>query len=98
MDAETLTRLFEPFYTTKFLGRGLGLAALLGIVRAHRGAVSVTSVVGEGSRFEVLLPAASGQVRPERAVTPLANQARPEQVWSCWRTTKRECAMWAASP
>src|SRR5690349_2210991 len=41
MSAETQARMFEPFYSTKFTGRGLGLAAVLGIVRGHRGAVRV---------------------------------------------------------
>ncbi len=51
-----LERLFEPHYTTKVQGRGLGLAAVLGIVRAHRGAVGVASAPGRGATFTVLLP------------------------------------------
>jgi len=62
MDAATLKRLFEPFFTTKAEGRGLGMSAVLGIVRAHRGALLVASRPGEGSTFRLLLPPAPGTV------------------------------------
>jgi PAS domain S-box-containing protein len=57
MSDETLSRLFDPFFSTKFTGRGLGLSAVLGIVRGHHGAVQVQSRLGSGSSFTVLFPA-----------------------------------------
>ena len=50
-------RMFDPFYTTKATGRGLGLAAVSGIVRGHKGAIKVYSTEGQGTTFKVLLPA-----------------------------------------
>ncbi len=59
MDEATRHRVFEPFFTTKSTGHGLGLAACVGIIEAHGGAIHIHSVLGEGTRFSVLLPLAS---------------------------------------
>jgi PAS domain S-box-containing protein len=60
MDPQMLRRIFMPFFTTKTAGHGLGLAAVQGIVLGHRGALSVDSEPGRGSRFSVWFPAADG--------------------------------------
>ena len=59
MDAETQARIFEPFFSTKFIGRGLGLAAVQGILRGHGGAIKISSKPGHGTSFKVLFPAVS---------------------------------------
>jgi CheY-like chemotaxis protein len=61
MGSEALENLFEPFFSTKFVGRGLGLAVVLGIVKAHEGAISVQSRPGAGAVFRVFLPLAAVQ-------------------------------------
>ncbi|MEJ5221689.1 MAG: ATP-binding protein, partial [Tepidiforma sp.] len=58
MDADALARAFDPFFTTRFEGRGLGLPAALGIARRHGGFVGLESAPGRGTLAILLLPAA----------------------------------------
>lgn len=58
MDEETQARMFAPFFSTKGVGRGLGLAAVLGVVRSHGGGIEVTSRPGEGTTVTVFFPVA----------------------------------------
>ncbi len=75
MSAEVQAKIWDPFFTTKFAGRGLGLAAVAGIVQAHDGAVVVDSAVGLGTRMQVLLPVGEGQVvAHQRRLTPIPPQ------------------------
>jgi signal transduction histidine kinase len=73
MTAEVLARVFEPYYTTKKAdqGSGLGLAVVLGIVRAHGGAITATSEPGKGTTMTILLPAtAPVAAAPENGTNP----------------------------
>jgi PAS domain S-box-containing protein len=56
---EAQARIFDPFFTTKIVGRGLGLAVVQGVVRAHKGAIELTSAPGQGTTFRVLWPIAN---------------------------------------
>ena len=71
MDEATMSRIFDPFFSTKFTGRGLGLAAVHGIVRSSKGFIEVRSLPGTGSTFRVCLPACQKNCSTGR-VTPSA--------------------------
>ena len=66
MDPETKTRVFQPFFTTKETGTGLGLALTQKIIVTHNGRVTVHDALGGGTRFEVILPLAPGTSETER--------------------------------
>jgi PAS domain S-box-containing protein len=57
MDTSTLQRIFDPFFSTKFSGRGLGLAAVMGIVESHHGHIRIRTGPSEGTTFRILFPA-----------------------------------------
>ncbi|TGU74677.1 response regulator [Geomonas terrae] len=72
MDRATCDRMFDPFFSTKFTGRGLGLCAVQGIVRGHGGAILVRSETGEGTSVKVLLPAPEQQLIEKSVAAKLA--------------------------
>jgi PAS domain S-box-containing protein len=62
MTPDTLQRIFDPFFSTKFAGRGLGLAAVMGIVQNHHGLIRIRTEPDQGTTFRVLFPAVPGTV------------------------------------
>ena len=76
MTPDTLSRIFDPFFSTKFAGRGLGLAAVMGIVRSHRGLIRIRTERGTGTAFRVLFPPVLGAA---------ASLEKPSAERSDWR-------------
>ena len=72
---DTLAKIFDPFFTTKLTGRGLGMAAVHGIVRGHHGAIAVYSEPGRGTSFTVFLPASA-----DASALALPGPALPEEA------------------
>jgi CheY-like chemotaxis protein len=75
MSAATRQRMFDPFFTTKITGRGLGLAAVLDIVRGHHGAIEIESELGAGTRISVFFPATSQPAEVPRPAAPARQPA-----------------------
>jgi len=67
MDEETKNRIFEPFFTSHFMGRGLGMAAVYGIIRNHDGWITVDSELGRGTKVVIYLPAISAESKAHGA-------------------------------
>ncbi|MFT7485646.1 MAG: two-component system cell cycle sensor histidine kinase/response regulator CckA, partial [Candidatus Paceibacteria bacterium] len=71
IDEKTLSMIFDPFFSTKSEGRGLGLAATLGIIRGHSGTLKVNSEPGKGTTFKILLPVSKTDlVEPSQRTPP----------------------------
>ena len=79
MEPAVLERVFDPFFSTKFAGRGLGLATVLGIVRGHAGVIRVTSEPNRGTSIQVLLPTL------DPADSPGVDHGAPDAESSFWR-------------
>jgi PAS domain S-box-containing protein len=77
MDGATRDRVFEPFFSTKFAGRGLGLPAAMGIVKGHRGGIRLESEPGQGSRVTIVLPLLAGAPPARRPAAPAPRPAPP---------------------
>jgi len=56
MPEETVEKIYDPFFSTRFAGRGMGMAVVMGIIRAHNGMIRIDSAVGKGTRVRVYLP------------------------------------------
>jgi CheY-like chemotaxis protein len=76
MDHETLSKIFDPFFSTKVTSRGLGLSAVQGIVKSHRGALTILSEPGKGTIFKVLLPVPA---KPADLVSE--EKRKKEDIW-----------------
>lgn len=67
MSEDITQKMFDPFFSTKFTGRGLGLSAVLGILHGHKGGIIVHSVPGQGTLIKIALPAIRSEIKNDRA-------------------------------
>ena len=93
IEPERLSDIFDPFFSTKSFGRGLGLAVALGTMKAHGGAMAVTTNLGQGSRFTAYLPVAEASAatpeKGDRSTHPMAQKV-PEGVGNADRSPDQE--------
>ena len=80
MSEEIKRKIFDPFFTTKLHGRGLGLSAVLGIVRGHKAALRVYSQAGDGTTFKVLFPAMKILAEPQAAPKPIIHAVHTGKI------------------
>jgi PAS domain S-box-containing protein len=82
MSEDVAAKIFDPYFTTKFAGRGLGLAAVQGIMRRHGGSINLASTPGVGTRFEILLPAVDAKPKDTPAAAPPESTSETPPRWT----------------
>lgn len=85
---EILKRVFEPFFSTKSSGRGLGLATAFGIVDTHNGAIAISSEVGKGTTFRIWLPVSKMAPQEADSLKTNTSMAVPQKL-----TSERPCVL-----